>query len=316
MATTPVQEVPQASVEDKLAAAFERAGMKDDPEPPEESDDEPEEQESASKEDDSEPEGQTEESTAEAEEVEFEGDVYQLPKKLKDAVLRQKDYTQKTQQVAEERRTLEIKAETVKAEAEFHKENFDKVVQAHSLNTQLQQYAQVNWAALATADPAQYLVLDRQQRELQEAANRINAELQQAGQQFQVKRTELKQKAQAKCIEELKRDFKDFGPDLLKSLDDTGKSFGFTGEELASIADPRMVRVLHAAMQYKKLQGSKSLVEKKVQDTKPVQVRSSRSAPNTHANAQLQQLRDQSKKSGKTADTEAYLAKLFEKRMR
>ena len=320
MATTPVQEVPQASVEDRLAAAFERAGMKDDPEPRDEPESEPEEEAQASAEtdDESEAQAQTDESEEEAdgEEVEFEGKAYKLPKPLKDAVLRQKDYTQKTQQVAEERRSLEIKAETIKAEAEFHKENFDKVVQAHALNAQLQQYAQVKWAELANADPAQYLVLDRQQRELQEAANRLNAELQQAGQSFQQKRTELKQKAQAKCIEELKRDFKDFGPELLKSLDDTGKSFGFTGEELASIADPRMVRVLHAAMQYKKLQGSKSLVEKKVQDARPVQVRSSRSAPTTHANAQLQQLRDQSKKTGKTADTEAYLAKLFEKRMR
>ncbi len=313
--TTPQAEV---SVEDKLAAAFERAGVKDAPEPkPREPEpDEPEEQESEPVESEAtEPEAEAQTET-EAEDVELDGEVYNVPKKLKDAVLRHKDYTQKTQQVAEERRALELRAETVQVEAAFHKENFDKVVQAHALNAQIQQYAKVNWAELANADPAQYLQLDRQQRELQEAANRINGELQEAGTQFQAKRVELKQKAQAKCIEELKRDFKDFGPEFLKNLDDTGKAFGFTGEELASIADPRMVRVLHAAMQYKKLQGSKSLLDKKVETARPVQVRTARTAQSSVANAQLQQLREQSKKSGKTSDTEAYLAKLFEKKMK
>lgn len=313
--TNPVAEV---SVEDRLAAAFEKAGIKDDPV----ADTDPEDHQAeesevpAEAEDESEAQAQADEPADDAEEVEFEGEVFALPKKLKDAVLRQKDYTQKTQQVADLRRQIEVQAEAVKAEAEFQKAHFEKAVQAHALNTQLQQFAQIPWAQLAQEDPGRYLQLDRQQRELQEAAYRVNAELQQAGQKFQEERGQLKQKAQAKCIEELKRDFKDFGPDLLRTLDETGKSFGFSGEELAQVTDPRMIRVLHAAAQYKKLQGSKALVDKKVENARPVQVKVSRTAQSSKANADLKAAKDRMLKTGKTADTENYLASLFAKKMR
>lgn len=316
METNPATEVSPASVEDKLAAAFEKAGLRDDPEPQEPVEPDESEAVSAEQDDDSEAEAQTDEPAGDAEEVEFEGKAYTVPKEIKDALLRQKDYTQKTQSVAELRRTIEEKAESVKVEAEFQKTHFDKVVQAHALNTQLQQFAQIDWAALPSADPARYLQLDRQQRDLQEAANRVNADIQQAAQQFNGQRQQAKQKAQAQCIEELKKTFKDFGPDLLNKLDETGKSFGFSGEELASIADPRMVRVLHAAMQYKKLQGSKTLVDKKVQDAKPVQVKAARSAQTSQANAQILAAKSQMKKTGKTADVESFLAARFAKAMR
>ncbi len=321
MAETTPQEVSQpVSVEDKLAAAFERAGMKDDP--PEDTDpaDEPEDDDSPEPEDDD-PEaqaqpGETDEEPGDGEEVEFEGKAYKLPKELKDAVLRQKDYTQKTQQVAEQRRVVETQAEALKAEAEFNKTNFEKVVQAHALGAQLQQFAQIDWSRLAREDSAQYLSLDRQQRDLQDAFNRVQADVQNAANGFQQTKQQAKQKAQALCVEALKKDFPDFGTEFLKNLDDTGKAYGFSGEELASIVDPRMVRVLHAAMQYKKLQGSKSLVAKKVQDARPVQVKGARSAQTSQANAQLQSLKQQLQKTGKTKDAEAFLAARFAKAMR
>ena len=43
----------------------------------------------------------------EAEEVDFEGKKYLVAKELKDALLRQSDYTRKTQEVAETRKQIE-----------------------------------------------------------------------------------------------------------------------------------------------------------------------------------------------------------------
>ena len=125
-----------------------------------------------------------------------------------------------------------------------------------------------------------------------------------------------KQKAQARCIEELRKEFKDFGPELLKNLDETAKSFGFTGEELSDIVDPRIIRVLHAATQFKKLQSGKSLVDKKVSNAKPVQAKGARSANTSHVNAQLKDSRDRLKKTGKVSDAESFLAARFAKFMR
>ena len=56
----------------------------------------------------------------EFEEVEYEGKRYALPKELKDAILRQSDYTRKTQELAQQREqsTAEIAAEKARIEAD------------------------------------------------------------------------------------------------------------------------------------------------------------------------------------------------------
>ena len=301
------------SPEDRLAAAFEKAGYDGPPE--KEEPDEPEESQEVEASEE-EPSEVTDEVTDESEEVEYEGRAYKLPKELKDALLRQQDYTRKTQEVAEKRRAIEEQSASVEFREKFQQAHFAKAVEAQSLQSQLQQYSQVNWAELAESNPSQYLQLDRQHRQLQEAYGRINADIQQLGNQFVQKIQQDKQKAQARCIEELRRDFKDFGPELLKNLDETGKSFGFSGEELSEIADPRMIRVLHAAWQFNRLQSGKSLVDKKVSEARPVQAKGARSANTSHVNAQLKDARDRLKKTGKASDAESFLAARFAKAMR
>jgi len=292
---------------------FEKAGYDGPPE--KEEPDEPEESEEVEVEEESSDEV-TDEVTDEAEEVEYEGKAYKLPKELKDALLRQQDYTRKTQEVAEKRRSIEEQAASVEFRQKFQEAHFAKAVEAQSLQSQLQQYSQVNWAELAESNPSQYLQLDRQHRQLQDAYGRINADIQQLGQQFAQKTQQDKNRLRAKCIEELRKDFKDFGPELLKSLDETGKSFGFSGEELSEIADPRMIRVLHAAWQFNKLRAGKSIVEKKVSEARPVQAKGARSANTVHVNAQVKDARDRLKKTGKASDAESYLAARFAKSMR
>lgn len=46
----------------------------------------------------------SDETPADEEEVDLDGEMVKVPKKIADAILRQKDYTQKTQAVAEEKR--------------------------------------------------------------------------------------------------------------------------------------------------------------------------------------------------------------------
>jgi hypothetical protein len=314
--TNPAEEVEfdDRSIEAKLAARFEAAEKAEKPEAEAKAEPDEEPDEEVSESEDSE-ESAAPETTDEAEEVEFEGKAYKVPKELKDALLRQKDYTQKTQDVAERRRFVETQQEQLRIASEFQTKHLDKVTELHSLNSRLQQFAQVDWGKLADENPAQYLTLDRQQRTLQDAANRAQSELQALAQSFQQEATTAKQKAQAQCVEELKRTFKDFGPDLVKGLDETGRTYGFSGEELANVADPRMIRVLHDAMQYRKLQSTKSIVDKKVASAKPATA-SARSTPSTTANAKLAEAKSRALKSGKASDVESFLAARFAKSMR
>lgn len=306
--------ITDQSIEDKLAAAYGAAEEATNPKRPQA--EEPEQEVAQETEAETETEGVSESELAEDadfEEAEYEGKTYKLPKELKEALLRQKDYTQKTQDVAERRRILEEQQTALQTQAAFQQQHFEKAVEVHTLQQQLQQFSQVNWEKLAEESPAEYLKWDRKYRELEKQANQAAQEMQGLTGKFSQTMEETRQKAQAQCLQELRKDFPDIGSEMLKQLDETGRNFGFSGQELASIADPRMIRVLHAAMQYKKLQGSKSLVDKKVLTAKPVQVQAARTSQSTQANAQLKEAKAKAFKSGKPSDMENFLAMRFAK---
>lgn len=315
--------VSDQSIEAKLAASFERE-EKPAKEPVQPVEDAVEEQVDDDTTEPAEEGGEpaepqeVEAQDASFEEAEFEGKQYRLPKELKEALLRQKDYTQKTQEVAETRRMLEEREQAFQAQAAFQQQHFAKAVEAHTLSEQLQQFSQLDWDKLADENPAEAMKLHARHVALQTKYAGIEREMQGLNGQFSQQMAETRQKAQAQCLQELRKDFPELSipekaPVLLKGLDETGRSFGFTGQELANIADPRIIRVLHAAMQYKKLQGAKSVVEKKVQTAKPVQVQASRTAQSNTRTSQLSDLKTKAMKSGKTSDVESFLAARFAK---
>jgi hypothetical protein len=319
--------VSDQAIEDKLAASFERAEaphkepqQRDEPEAiAEEPTDEPQEEVTAEAEGE---ETQPDEVVAEEEgyeETEYEGKSYKLPKELKEALMRHKDYTQGKQEAAEMKRFAEEERQSLQAERAFQQKHFAKAVEGHTLQQKLQQFAQVDWMKLADENPAEAIKLHTQHVALQQQFAAVKEEMQSLNAQFQQEAAELRQKAQAQCIQELKRNFPDLadpekGKALLGKLNETGLSFGFTGRELEGIVDPRMIRVLHAAMQWKSLQASKSVVEKKVQTAKPVQVQAARTSQSTQRNAKFQDLKARAIKTGRPSDTEAFLEAAFSRK--
>ncbi len=97
-------------------------------------------------------EGEQPEAAPALETVEFEGKEYQLPPELKAAVLRQSDYTVKTQEVAELRRSAQAAEHAIKVEREFHQSVTEEQSALGEINAQLKQYKSLDWTDLdATA---------------------------------------------------------------------------------------------------------------------------------------------------------------------
>ena len=78
----------------------------------------------------------------------------------------------------------------------------------------------------------------------------------------------------------------------------TGKEYGFTDDELSMVVDPRHVKVLHDAMQWRKLQ-SNTAVKNKVSQAKPV-VKPGAKDTKQEATSAKRQVRDQLRKTGKS----------------
>ena len=215
------------------------------------------------------------------------------------------DYTQKTQQVAEQRKELEAYAESIKAQEQAFQEQMqlnnvliEDVAKITSLDQQLNQYANVNWQQLSDNDFVEAQKLFFSYNQLQQERSQLVSQFEAKKQQVVQKQSQLMAEKIAKGKEVLAKEIPNWSPETNQALLSTGKDYGFSDAELNSIVDPRHVKVLHDAMQWRKLQQN-SVVKKKVSNAKPV-VKPGSKDTKAEANSNHRQLREQLRKTGKS----------------
>ena len=192
--------------------------------------------------------------TDDLDDVEYEGKQYKLPKELKDALLRQADYTRKTQEIAEQRRQIEQHAQqaqlAMQATAAFQKE----YAQLQNYDAQLEQLRAIDWNAAINEDPQTAMKLQVRFNELMrnrgEVAEKIGRIQQDVEQRRQATLAEAIQRGEA----ELKTSIPGWGDEMRRDIVKTAQGLGFSPDELSGITDPRMVKVLHKAYLYDKAQ--------------------------------------------------------------
>ncbi len=193
---------------------------------------------------DSSEEEQTEE---ELEEIEREGKKYRIPKALAPELMMQADYTRKTQEVAATRAELEARATAVAQQAETVaalREDYGKL---HGLKAQVEAYSKVDWTALGAEDPSNAQAHWMQYQQLRDAYQIAEQDVSKKEQA----RLQEQQQSAAKALEEtervLSRDIPGWGPELVKELVGTAAQAGVSVQELQSLTDPRLWKLLHKA---------------------------------------------------------------------
>jgi hypothetical protein len=91
----------------------------------------------------------------ELEDWEEEGKTYKVPKPLKPHLLRNKDYTQSKQQLAEQRKADEAARKDFEQEQTFHRENIVTVAKITNMDEQLKAFRAITPEQWAQMDPAQ-----------------------------------------------------------------------------------------------------------------------------------------------------------------
>ncbi len=215
------------------------------------------------------------------------------------------DYTQKTQQVAEQRKELEAYAEQIKMQEQAFQEQMqlnnvliEDVAKITALDQQLNQYANVNWQQLSDNDFVEAQKLFFTYNQLQQERSTLVSQFEAKKQEVVQKQTQLMAEKIAKGKEILAKEIPNWSPETNQALLSTGKDYGFTDAELNAIVDPRHVKVLHDAMQWRKLQQN-STVKKKVSSAKPV-VKPGAKDTKAEANSNVRQLRESLRKTGKS----------------
>jgi len=217
------------------------------------------------------------------------------------------DYTKKTQEVAEKRKELDalenqilLQEQNLQQQSMLNSELIQDVAKITALDQQLSEYQDVNWEQLSDSDfvTAQKKFFTFNQLQ-QQRSNLVS--------QFESKRQEALNKQQqmvadkvAKGREVLAKEIPNWSPETTQEIISTGRDdYGFTDAELNSIIDPRHVRVLHDAMQWRKLKSKNSVVKKKVSRAKPV-VKPGSKDPSKTVTSSAKKMREQLRKTGST----------------
>ena len=189
------------------------------------------------------------------------------PEEIASSYMRQKDYTKKTQALA----AREHEA------VQFLTQKHDEIRQNYISQAELTRAAIVNMAGirsesemaeLANSDPAAWVAENQRQRQIATYLNQldqsIHSEKEQAALQAEIAEKTRKEQLFNTSWAELQKDGID-RPKLEGIYGNVIKNYGFTQEELATVLDHRMVKVMRDAVAYRTLKSQKADVTKKVQ---------------------------------------------------
>lgn len=214
------------------------------------------------------------------------------------------DYTKKTQEVAEQRKQLEEYAQTIKVQEQKFQEQvalnnalIGDIAQLQAVDNQLAQFNDVNWQELSDTDFVEAQKLFFTYNQLQQQRSSLASELQTKQKTLQEQQAQSIAERIEKGKEVLAKEIPNWSRETSQAIISTGKEYGFTDDELGMIVDPRHVKVLHDAMQWRKLQ-SNTAVKNKVAQAKPVVKPGAKDTKN-EVNSAKRQMRDQLRKSGK-----------------
>jgi hypothetical protein len=204
-------------------------------------------------------EGEQPEGTGEPEfeEVEYEGERFQVPPKLKKGLMLNEDYTRKTQELSDSRTKLEIAQKQIKLteqQGKFRESIAEDVQMLASIDAYLKQ--PVDWNNLSVEE---MLRKRGEFDQLRERKNELQTSLTQREQEFMQK----VQGEHGNLVKEvnayLAKNIQGWSPEVAKEVSEWAKAQGFTQEELNSIINPVHAMTLYKARQYDKLVANKDL---------------------------------------------------------
>ena len=255
-------------------------------------------------------EGEEETESADVE-IEYEGERFKVPKQLEKAILQERDYTRKAQELADQRRQVEHEKQVTKAyqlDREFQQSVAAEVQQLQGLENYLRHLEGVDVRALSLDDQIAHLAeISRVPRQREAIQKQIDEKRSKFDQTMQETINNIKQHAR----EALSKQIPGLNDEVFESLRKYATSHGFAEQDADGImSDPRSSSVLYKAMRYDELQSKKTDAVKKATAATPVIKPGS-------SNPMPQQVKDKLafNKAMKSAPNSQAKAKLIEERL-
>jgi hypothetical protein len=183
-------------------------------------------------------------------ELELEGEKFTLPKKLEKSFLQERDYTQKAQSLAEQRRTFELQQHQQRISQmsqQFHAEVAQEQQQLQMLDAVLKQARATDMSQLSLED----LIRKRADIEnLTERRSQLNEMIEGKRKEWGEKQQQEIAKLRAQSLETISKRIPGWTDATAKAIREHALSEGYSETELNSILDPRHVTTLWKAQQF------------------------------------------------------------------
>lgn len=200
-------------------------------------------------------------------EIDIDGQKYRVPKALEGAFMKNADYTQKTQEIADQRRSVEAERQalvTRQAAAEAHIADVSRV---QALKEQVKFFDEVlDWEALEEQDPDRANKLWRQADQTRRTLSAAETELSTK----QAERLKAEQADNARALQEMARalpaKIKGFNAEVAaKIIQTANQTYGISEDELRQAPDARLWTMLHDAHQWRQHQAKQTAGQRQAQ---------------------------------------------------
>lgn len=199
--------------------------------------------------------GDVETAASDLAELDWDGQKYQVPMKLKDAFMKNDDYTKKTQALAEQQRNLEqvrSLSEQRQLESSFHESVQAENKELNVIDAYLAQASKVDWTTMTTDQMLRHKVELDQIKERRGDLQRAIAEKQG---KFQSDLKARLSDIRAKTRELASKSITDFTEDTEKAMRAFAATEGLGEFEMDNVLlDPRSFKIVWKAMQFDKIQ--------------------------------------------------------------
>jgi hypothetical protein len=220
----------------------------------------------------------TQEYQQDLEEVDYEGKKYSVPKELREALLRQTDYTRKTQEVSEQRQALESYAAQLQQATALQQQYQQEYGQLAMLSAQLEAYQNVDWNRFSDDDPVAAQKAYFQYGRLKDQATQVAAQMQQKHQA-----TEMQQRAErAKLLQqgrsELARDVAGWSVDVGEKIVAYAIKHGISEAEIRGTPIAAHIKIVNKARLYDEMMAKAASKPKDAEPAVPAKSLTGRSA--------------------------------------
>lgn len=233
---------------------------------------------------------------------------HELKRRAKRGQELQRDYSRKTEALAEDRKTVESKAQTVIERAQQLQAERDAFL---SVAQEFIGQPPSRPDTTPTEDPIAWLEFQAAKEGYEQRLGKVREVYQQSEAQ-KAKALEEQQRAMPQIVEQersklLERFPKLKDPEYAKKtkaemVDVFQREYGLSADEVANVADSRVVAVMLDALEYRRLKAATPAVKAKVESKPPLIKAAKRADPAQSANRQRADLHAKLRKSGSRMD--------------